>query len=366
MNKGIMVVKVGTGVLSKPSGKLDASYIASLAGQICKLIKLGYKVVLVSSGAIGAGVEALGLRSRPKHLTKLQACAAVGQGRLMKLYEESFRRQGVHAAQVLLTSDDLGIRKRCINARHTINCLLDEFNTVPIVNENDTIATEEIKFGDNDRLSYLVASLINSNTLVLLTDVDGLYSSEDKKVVPIVTHISNEIQKMVRPCKGRFGTGGMASKLKAAEVSMSLGITCVIANGRMQDVLLKIARQDTVGTTFLSTKVKVKAKQCWLAFCPKPKGTVIVDEGAKTALVKSNKSLLAAGIKRVSGKFQAGDVISISNIKGAPFAKGMVSFSSEELKKIKGLKTAEIEERLHRKVTCNEVVHKDNLAILKV
>lgn len=366
MNKGIMVVKVGTAVLSKPSGKLDSDYITSLTSQICRLLKTGYKVVLVSSGAIGAGMETLSLKERPKQLTRLQACAAVGQGRLMKLYEEGFGMQGVQTAQILLTEDDFGNRKRCVNARHTIKCLIDEFNTVPVVNENDTIATEEIKFGDNDRLSYLVASLIGAHTLIMLTDVDGLYSPEDKKVIPIVTHISHEIEKTIRPSKGRLGMGGMASKLKAAEVAMSLGITCVIANGRTKNVLSKIANKEAAGTTFLPAKVKTKAKQSWLAFSPRPKGSIVVDDGAKTALVKANKSLLAAGIKRVSGRFQAGDVVSVSSMRGAVFAKGMVSFSSEELDKIKGLKTAEIEQSLHRKVSHNEVVHRDNLVILKV
>jgi len=252
MNKGIMVVKVGTGVLSKPSGKLDASYIALLVGQICKLMKLGHKVVLVSSGAIGAGMEALGLKERPKQLTKLQACAAIGQGRLMKLYEESFRRRGTHAAQVLLTKHDLGIGKECTNARHTINCLLDEFKAVPIVNENDTVATEEIKYTDNDELSGLVAHLISAHKLVILTDVDGIYSPEDNKIIPIFTYIREEdIKKIIRSSKSRLGIGGMISKVHAANIAKTHGIACIIANGRTKDILLKIEKKQYIGTRFL-------------------------------------------------------------------------------------------------------------------
>ncbi|NQT90273.1 MAG: glutamate 5-kinase [Candidatus Omnitrophica bacterium] len=251
MNKGIIVVKVGTAILSEASGKLDGSQIESLTGQVCKLLKLGYKVVVVTSGAVGAGVEALRLSHRPKQITKLQACAAIGQGRLMRHYEQSFSRRGVHTAQILLTQEDFSSRKRIVNAKSTIASLLDEYNVVPVINENDTIATEEIKFGDNDRLSALVAGLIDAHTLILLTDVDGLYSTKDKKLISQVTNISRDIEKMAKPSKGKFGIGGMVSKLKAAKIVVQAGITCIIANGRVKDVLLKIEKKRAIGTTFL-------------------------------------------------------------------------------------------------------------------
>lgn len=367
MNKGIMVVKVGTAILSKPSGRLDAAYIKALAGQVCQLLKLGYKVILVSSGAIGAGVEALKLFHRPtaKELLRLQACAAIGQGRLMRLYEESFSKRGRHAAQILLTQEDFDSSRRALMARDTIICLIEEFSAVPVINENDTVATEEIKFGDNDRLSALVTSLVGAHTLIILTDVDGIYSSEDKKVIPLVTHISPEIEKMVRPSKGKFGIGGMVSKLQAAKIAIQSGATCIIANGRIKDVLLKIERKEPLGTTFLPAKIKAKSKKRWLAFSPRPKGSITVDDGAKAALVAGNKSLLAAGIKSISGRFDAGDVVNILGLGGEEFAKGVVGFSWQELNMIKGLKTSQIEDRLHRKVAHDEVVHRDNLAILK-
>jgi glutamate 5-kinase len=364
MAKGIIVVKVGTSTLSESSGRLDISYIDSLTSQLCQLIKMGYKVILVTSGAVGAGMDVLGLSERPKELVRLQACAAIGQGKLMKLYEESFRQQGMHAAQILLTQEDFSDRKRFLSAKNTLSTLLDDYNAVPVINENDTIATEEIKFGDNDRLSALVASLIGASMLVILTDVDGLYSPDDKKVISLVTHISHEIETMAHPSKGRFGIGGMATKLAAAKIAVCAGITCIIANGRTQDILLKIEKGEGAGTLFLPQKIKTRAKKSWLAFSPRPKGVIMVDDGAKTALVKANKSLLAAGIKNVSGKFSTGDVVSVCGLKGIEFAKGVVNFSSDELDRIKSVKSSDIEKILQRKITRNEVIHRDNLVIL--
>lgn len=364
MNKGIIVVKVGTAVLSQASGRLDDSRVRCITAQICELLELGYKVILVSSGAIGAGMEALKLTQRPNQLTKLQACAAIGQGRLMKLYEENFRGKGTHAAQILLTQEDFTDRRRFLNAKNTILSLLNEFNSVPVINENDTIATDEIKFGDNDRLSALVANLVGAHTLIMLTDVDGLCSSEgSKKVIPLVPHIS-VCEKMAKPTKGKLGTGGMVCKLDAAKMAVNSGIRCIIANGTVKDILLKIEKKEPVGTTFLPVKVKTKAKKNWLAFAPRSKGSIIVDDGAKNALVTANKSLLPAGIKDISGKFQAGDVVNILTLAGEEFAKGMTRFSSDELDKIKGLKTGQIEKALRRKASHNEVIHRDDLVIL--
>lgn len=365
MNKGIIVVKVGTSTLSDSSGKLGVAYIDGLTDQICQLLQLGYKLILVSSGAIGAGMEALGISQRPKQLSKLQACAAIGQGRLMRLYEESFSKRGRHAAQILLTQEDFDSSKRALMARDTIISLIQEFSAVPVINENDTVATEEIKFGDNDRLSALVSSLLGAHLLIILTDVDGIYSPEDKKLIPLVTHISHDIEKMARPSEGKFGIGGMISKLQAAKIAIQSGTTCIIANGKIKNVLLRIEKKQSLGTTFLPAKIKTGSKKRWLAFSPRPKGSITVDDGAKTALVAGNKSLLAAGIKNISGKFQAGDAVSIMGSRQEEFARGVVSFSSEELNIIKGLKTAQMEERLRRQIIHNEVVHRDNLVILK-
>lgn len=367
MNKGIMVVKVGTATLSKASGSLDESYIKSLVSQISMLIEAGYKVILVTSGAIGAGMDALGLSKRPVEISKLQACAAIGQSRLMRIYEECFRKHGTHAAQVLVTTDDLGTGKKCINVHHTIMSIINDYKAVPVINENDTVATDEIKYTDNDELAHLVASLISAHTFVILTDVDGVYYPDSKKVIPIFTHIKeDDIKKIAGYSKSKLGTGGMMSKILACNIGKQRGITCIIANGRRKNILLDIEKRDYVGTTFLPFDMeRVQTKKSWLAFVPRSRGTVIVDEGAKTALVKGNKSLLAAGVKSIMGKFISGDVVSISEAASGEFAKGMVNFSSTELNMIKGLKTNEIEKKLEHKIKMDEVIHKDNLVILK-
>lgn len=365
MDKGIIVIKIGTAVLCSKPGALDMTRVKSLTGQVSELLRLGYRVVIVSSGAIGAGMEAMGLNQRPKQLGRLQACAAIGQGRLMKIYEESFKRHGIHTAQLLLTQEDFNDRKRFLNAKHTIMCLIDDFRVVPVVNENDTIATDEIRLGDNDRLSSLVASLVGAHTLVILTCVDGLYSPADKKVIHLITHISRDIEKMVMPSKSCLGVGGMATKLEAAKVAMSIGTTCIIANGKTDDILLKIEKKLPVGTIFMPDNVRAKAKKRWLAFSPRPKGSIIVDIGARNALIAGNKSLLAAGVKSVDGRFDIGDVVSIYVKDGQEFAKGVVNFSCDELIKIKGLSSQNFQAQLDRKITHNEVIHRDNLVILR-
>lgn len=359
------MVKVGTSTLSRSSGRVDPAYISSLTGQIAALTRKGHKVILVTSGAIGAGIEALGLPARPKDIGSLQACAAIGQGRIMKHYQQSFRRRGIHAAQILLTRDDFADRKRFLNAKNTMLTLMYRMGAVPVINENDTIATEEIKFGDNDRLSAMVASLVSASTLVLLTDVDGLYSPEDKKVIPIVAKINAEIERMVRPAKGRWGVGGMASKLAAARIAMRGGTTCIIANGGVPRILLKIAGNEPVGTTFMAAKVRQKAKKSWLAFAPKPRGVIIVDAGARNAIEDRKTSLLAAGIRGAKGYFLPGDVVDIAGPGGVPFARGMAAYSSDDIGRIKGRKSAEVARMFGRERVCDEVVHRDNMVLLR-
>jgi glutamate 5-kinase len=262
-NKKIIVVKVGTAVLGKhlsksksQPGRLDAAFIRELTRQICTLKKTGFRVILVSSGAIGAGMEAIGLTNRPQDLNKLQACAAIGQGKLMKLYEENFRFHGKHAAQILLTREDFSSKKRILTAKHTIMSLLDDFNAVPVINENDTIATEEIKFGDNDMLSALVAKFVGANMLVMLTDVDGLYDMNTQSIIHIVKKIDKKIEKMAQPSLNMLAKGGMRSKIQAAKMSTRSGITSFIANGRAEDVLIRIAEKRPIGTLFLPIKNK--------------------------------------------------------------------------------------------------------------
>ncbi|MFH1645475.1 MAG: glutamate 5-kinase [Candidatus Omnitrophota bacterium] len=364
MSKGIIVVKIGSAVLSTACGMLDSKQIKSFARQVFVLKEAGYSVVVISSGAVAAGISALGLSLRPKQLAQLQATAAVGQSRLMHSYEDAFKKYGVVTAQVLLTQDDFSERKRFINAKNTLSALINDYKVVPIINENDTIATEEIKFGDNDRLSSLVATAVSASTLVILTDVDGLYDPSNKKVISLVSRIDNYIKGISKPTGNKFGKGGMASKLEAASVMMQSGITCIIANGRTKNILLNIEQQKYVGTTFVPFADKAKARKSWLAFAPKSKGALVLDEGAKVAVVSSGRSLLAAGIKSVSGIFEAGDVVEIKDIDGNRIARGVVNFSVQELRNIKGLKSGEIPKVIKRSSKHNEVVHRDNLVLI--
>jgi len=266
MDKGIVVVKVGTAVLSrqaisgkKRNGRLEAVFIKQLARQVCVVKNMGFKVILVSSGAIGSGMEAIGLSKRPHELSRLQACAAIGQGKLMKLYEESFRYYGVHAGQILLTRDDFSSRKRILTAKSAIMSLLDDFNAIPVINENDTIATEEIKFGDNDRLSALVAKFTQAKALIILTNVDGLYNPDTKGVVGVVRKIGNDIRKMAQPEISPLGKGGMISKIEAAGIVTRAGIKCQITNGRIENVLIDIITdKNPLGTLFLPEKNRKK------------------------------------------------------------------------------------------------------------
>jgi glutamate 5-kinase len=263
MRKDIMVVKVGTAVLGrqalkrhKQDGGLDAVFIKELTRQICILKKTGLRIILVSSGAIGAGMEAIGLRKRPNDLNKLQACAAIGQGKLMKLYEEGFRFHGKHAAQILLTREDFSSEKRILTAKRTIMSLLYDFNAVPVINENDTIATEEIRFGDNDSLSALVAKFMGARMLVMLTDVDGLYEPKTCSMITLVEKIDRKTMRMAQPYSSLLGRGGMMGKIEAAKTATRAGIASIIANGRKKDVLIDIARKRDVGTLFLPLKRK--------------------------------------------------------------------------------------------------------------
>ncbi|MFA5069036.1 MAG: glutamate 5-kinase [Candidatus Omnitrophota bacterium] len=263
MKKDIVVVKVGTAVLGKRSitarsrlGRLDPVFIRELARQACILKGMGFHVIIVSSGAIGAGMEAIGLDKRPRDLNRLQACAAIGQGKLMKLYEENFRFHKRHAAQILLTREDFSSVKRISNAKKTIISLLDDYNAVPIINENDTIAAEEIKFGDNDRLSAFVAKTISARLLIMLTNVDGLYEPGSRRLVPVVKKIDKRIERMAQPSCSCLGRGGMISKIQAAKIAVSSGVTAIIANGRARDVLVNIADNKINGTVFLPSKAK--------------------------------------------------------------------------------------------------------------
>jgi glutamate 5-kinase len=317
-----LVVKFGTGLLTDTANRLSPARIERLAGQIAGLQQQGRQVVLVSSGAIAGGMAALNLKQRPKELRELQACAAIGQGKLMAAYDAAFARAEIHVAQVLLTHDDLRHRDRHLNARNTLDALLSR-GVVPVINENDTVAVEEIKFGDNDRLGALTATLIDADLLVILSHVEGLLDRE-KRLVPVVPAITREIEALAGGTDRVTSVGGMKSKIDAAKIVMRAGIPMVIADGDRADVLAGILAGEEVGTLFLPKTGKLASRKRWIAFFQKPVGVLVVDNGAKQAICTAGKSLLAKGVVRTDGQAGVGDVVSIHDAAGVEFARGLV------------------------------------------
>lgn len=362
-----IVIKIGTSVITTEDNRLDRNRIKGIAAQAAELLDGGVEVIIVTSGAIGAGMGILKKGVRPQSLPELQACAAVGQSRLMKLYEEFFRKKGYAAAQMLVTQEDLTDRKRYLNVKNTLWTLLKQ-RVVPVINENDTVSTDEIRFGDNDRLSSLVANLAEADLLVMLTSVEGLCALDREgkrgiRCISVVEKITKEIEGFAVAQKSRLGVGGMVTKLQAAKIATSSGIPCVIANGAKKGVILKIINREKEGTFFSASRDAISAKKHWIAYTSKAQGAIRVDSGAKDALVHKQKSLLSSGVADIEGNFDVGDVVSIADEKNEEFAKGLTNFSSFELKKIKGLRTCQIREALGYKYY-DEVVHRDNLVIL--
>ena len=356
-----VVIKIGTRVLTDKGGNLDEGVIQGLVKQICGMLDSEILVLIVSSGAIGAGMGLLNIKKRPQDLAELQSMASIGQTHLMNVYNKYFSKDGRLTGQILLTQDDFDNRVRYLNIKYTINTLLGH-GAVPIINENDTIQTEEIKCGDNDRLSSLVADLTEADALIMLTDVDGLLDREGK-LIEEIDNITDNIRALSKETKAGLGTGGMDTKIQAAEFSMKSGIECYLANGKSKDVLINILNEKGRFTRFNAKNSKVTAKKRWIGFGSKTKGALIVDDGAREALLKRNKSLLSAGITAKSGDFGAGDIVSICDKEKREFARGLINYSSEDLSKIKGAKTKDIESILGYK-DHDEVVHRDNLVIL--
>ncbi|OIO39358.1 MAG: glutamate 5-kinase [Candidatus Omnitrophica bacterium CG1_02_49_10] len=361
-----IVVKLGSRVLTGGRSALDESLIDGISAEVCALIDKGIKVCIVSSGAIAAGMHALGFKKRPASLPHLQASAAIGQSQLMKLYEKSFAKRGRLVAQVLLTREDLEIRSRYLNARNTIFTLIDAHIT-PIINENDTVSVEEIKFGDNDILSCQISNLINADLLLLLTDVEGLFKGRpgsSAELIRKVDKITHDIECAVSDtCTGGISSGGMASKLKAAKIATSCGTAVVIANGREKRVIGRIVGGEDIGTSFVRAENKIACKKQWIAFSGRAKGKVVIDKGAEEALVSNHKSLLAKGIVSARGKFDAADVVDILNKDDKPLARGISNYSSDEIERIKGHASNKIESVLGYKYY-DEVIHRDNLVIM--
>lgn len=357
-----VVIKVGTSTLTDSSGRIDHGYIRSLTEQIAGQVSAGIHCVLVTSGAIRAGSERLMLQTRPKTIPEKQAAAAVGQGLLLHTYTELFAESGVTAAQVLLTRDDFKDRTRYLNARNTLNKLLD-LGCVPIINENDTVAVEEIKFGDNDTLAAMVSAALGADLLVLLSDVAGLYDRDPKlpgaKLISEVAEITPEVRAMAGGTSGDAGTGGMRTKVQAGEIAVNSGADMVIANGREPSVIEKAVAGEPVGTRFLARKGLTHKKR-WIAFASPVRGTIIINEGASKMVLEGGKSLLPAGITDVTGHFSAGDLVNVADEFGHNVARGFVNYSADEIRRIMGLKTSEIETTLGYK-DFDEVIHRDNL-----
>ncbi len=362
-----MVVKVGTRVLTDAAGRLDPAQIANLAEQMHGVISSGRKVVLVSSGAVASGMGRLGLARRPTDLAHLQAIAAIGQSLLVEAYERELSARGYHAAQILLTADDLNHRTRYLNARNTLLTLL-ELGAVPVINENDTVAVEELQttFGDNDRLAAMVTNLIRAPLLVLLSDVEGLYNGDPQqpasRVIPTVAKLDRSVFELVRDRTTGLSKGGMASKLEAARMATAAGGNVIIARGKAPNVLLRIIAGETVGTLFLAQGRAVAARKRWIGFTAAPKGKLIIDAGAVRAVEVLGRSLLPAGIVAVEGRFRKGDVVSVHDTSGREIARGLVNYDHEETVRIKGLHSKRIAEALGYS-PYQEVIHRNNMVV---
>jgi glutamate 5-kinase len=347
-----IVVKLGTGVLTDARKQPDLAQMEQLVGQIAAQREQGREAVLVTSGAVGAGMGALGHERRPAELAELQACAAVGQSRLMSTYEKLFARHKLQVAQVLLTHDDLQHHERHLNARNTLVRLL-KHGVIPIINENDAVSFTEIKFGDNDKLSALVACLLPADLLVILTTVQGVianFGQPDAHLLSRIESITPEIEGIAGGTTSATAVGGMTSKIQAAKVVARAGIPLVIAPGKKEDVLARIVSGEDEGTLFVPSERRLASRKRWIAFFHRPRGVIYVDDGARRALREQGKSLLPPGITRCEGEFQQGEVVSICDLDGTEFARGMADVASESI-------------RL-KQIARHEVIHRDNLVIL--
>lgn len=361
-----VVVKIGSSLLTDRDKRcIQSGFLRQISRQVRSLQGRGIQCVIVTSGAIAAGLFKLGLKKRPKEMSELQALAAIGQSNLMHEYETAFNRSQLKVAQILLTREDLSDRRRYSNAHNTLMRLFGH-KIIPVVNENDTVAVEEIKFGDNDTLGVLVAHLSEADLLVILTDTEGFYS-EDPRTNPEARLLSDvlewdgQLAQSATSSKSLVGTGGMVTKIKAAKNMMQSGTPMVIANGRKKNVLLKILDSEPIGTFFHPSVHKMNSRKKWLAWSVEPKGEMMIDDGAKKAILEKNKSLLPTGVRRVWGEWAKGDIVKIVDLDRKEVAKGISNFSSREIDQIKGLRTSEIFQKLGYK-TPDEVIHQDNMA----
>lgn len=360
-----LVVKIGTNVLSRDDDTLDEDRLDALAFQVHQVRKTGRRVVLVSSGAIGAGIGLLALSKRPDDLPHLQAAAAVGQAHLIHRYDDCLRRYGYRAAQLLLTANDFRRRGRYLNVRNTLRTLF-EYDAIPIINENDTVSVEEIRFGDNDRLAALVTNLLESPLLVILSVIDGLFDGDPadpaSRLIPLVENWDDSLLSLATGTKSTRGTGGMHSKLEAARTATAVGESVIIANGRTPNVLERVLAGEEIGTLFLARGESIPAWKRWIGYSLPPRGRFVLDDGARRAIEQRGRSLLAIGITAVDGDFSKGEVVSLVDRQGTEFARGLTNFGAHDARRIAGKRTDEIAQVLGS-LPYDEVIHCDNLVL---
>jgi len=362
-----VVIKIGSRVLTDDDGALDMRVIGQICDDIAALRKQGRQVVVVSSGAIAAGRSELGMAEKPKTIPHKQAAAAIGQTRLMRAYEEALAVHGLKVAQVLLTSEDLASRQRFLNARATLDALLG-FGIIPVINENDTVVVDEIKFGDNDNLSSLVTNVAEAGLLMILTDIDGFFSADprsnpDAVLISLVKGITREVERAAGGSGSTVGTGGMATKVAAAKKAAKNGVPTIIVPGKRQGVISALMRGEEVGTLFLPTDGGLNRRKHWIAYTLKPAGRIVVDDGAREVLLKKGKSLLPSGVIRVEGRFERGASVRICGSDEQEFARGLSDYSSSEIARLAGHKSSRIEAILGYRYA-DVIVHRDNLVVL--
>ncbi|MBA4371601.1 MAG: glutamate 5-kinase [Thermodesulfovibrio sp.] len=362
-----LVVKIGSNILADDREGLNMKRISAIASEIVEIKGMGYEVVVVSSGAVAAGMKKLGLTEKPKEIKLKQAAAAVGQSSLMWAYEKSFGEHNTKVAQILLTRDDLSHRRRYINSKNTLMTLLS-YGIVPIVNENDTVVTDEIKFGDNDNLAALVAILTEAERLIILSDVDGLYKEDPRihaeaELVQLVEEITQSIERQAGGSGSAVGTGGMSSKVQAAKKATSHGIAVNIINGRKKGLLVSLLRGKEQGTFFRPGEARLSDRKGWIAHGSRAAGTLVLDDGAVKAILQMGRSLLPSGVAAVTGDFEAGDPVYCADARGKRIAKGLTNYAAVDVRKILGRQTAEIETVLGFKYS-DEIIHRDNLVLL--
>jgi len=363
----LVVLKLGSAVLTAENEQLDVDFFSRFAAEISQLIDRGYRFVVVTSGAVAAGRGVMGYRQPPATIPEKQACAAVGQVRLMWQYEQAFACYKQVVAQVLLTGDDIYNRRRYLNARNTIATLLQQ-GVIPIVNENDTVVVREIKFGDNDNLAALLTSMVEVDLLIMLTDIDGFYA-EDPKVNPnaeflsLVREVDSNVESLAGLTGSSLGSGGMVGKLQGVKKAVAYGIPTVIANGKRPGVVGRILAGEEEGTLFLPRENRLTCRKHWLAYGVKPRGVMVLDRGAVRAIIQGGKSLLPSGILESKGSFGVGDPVSCHDEEGKEIARGLSNYAAEEVHKIRGCHSWEIEAALGYH-SVDEVIHRDNLVVM--